>query len=124
MAYATYVSWVISPEGRRAIESGARAIQNGIDITGKAIVNAANWVGNQTKNVVEWISDGAKSALDNFMFSKGGKQNVKNTGLSGLSDAEIANKLKDPNTSKEEKQKLQREQKARGNRNKPKRGKK
>ena len=50
-----------------------------------------------------------------------GKENQRDTGLIGTSDAEIARRIKDPNTSKKEKKRLQKEQKARGNRNKSKR---
>ena len=54
--------------------------------------------------------------------SKGGKQNIRDSGLVGVSDAAIEAKLKNPNTSRAEKQRLKKEQKARGNRNKQKRG--
>ena len=50
-----------------------------------------------------------------------GKENQKDSGLIGTSDAEIARRIKDPQTSKKEKKRLQKEQKARGNRNKSKR---
>ena len=50
-----------------------------------------------------------------------GKENQRDTGLIGTSDAEIARRIKDPKTSKKEKKRLQKEQKARGNRNKSKR---
>ena len=50
-----------------------------------------------------------------------GKENQRDTGLIGTSDAEIARRIKDPNTSKKENKRLQKEQKARGNRNKSKR---
>jgi hypothetical protein len=54
-------------------------------------------------------------------YYKGGKQNIKDSGLTGMTDQQIKDKLKDPHTSKAEKQRLQKEQKARGSRNKQKR---
>ncbi|MFZ5551238.1 MAG: RHS repeat-associated core domain-containing protein [Pseudomonadota bacterium] len=57
---------------------------------------------------------------ESVMFSKGGKQNVRDTGLIGVSDEEIGRRLKDPTTSAEERKRLVKEQKARGNRNKTK----
>ena len=46
-------------------------------------------------------------------MAKGGKQNIRDTGLIGVSDAEIERRLKDPATSPKEKQRLKKEQKAR-----------
>jgi RHS repeat-associated protein len=90
MATANYYQWLASAEGQKAMNDGAKA-------------NAAKWVGDKTKE-----------ALDNvLMFAKGGKQNIKDTGLSGLSDSELESKYKDPNTSKLDKQKIKKEQKAR-----------
>lgn len=64
----------------------------------------------------------AEAVTDNIEYAKTkGKENQRDTGLIGVSDDEIADRLKDPNTSKKEKQRLQKEQKARGNRNKNKR---
>ena len=54
-------------------------------------------------------------------FAQKGKNNQKDTGLIGLSDLEIAHKLKDPNITSKEKQRLQKEQKARKERNTQKR---
>ena len=42
---------------------------------------------------------------------------MRDSGLRDLTDQEIQEQLKDPNTPKQEKRRLQREQKARGNRN-------
>lgn len=63
----------------------------------------------------------AATLAENAMYSKGGKQNVRDTGLIGVSDEEIDARLRDPTTSAAEKQRLQKEQKARGTRNKKKR---
>jgi len=63
---------------------------------------------------------GGAYLLDNLIFSKGGRQNIRDTGLIGVSDEEIGRRLKDPTTSPEERKRLIKEQKARGNRNKAK----
>ena len=49
--------------------------------------------------------------------SKGGKQNIRDSGLVGVSNEELKRRLKDPRTSKKEKQRMIREQKGRGSRN-------
>ncbi|AQT61139.1 hypothetical protein B0D95_14315 [Cellvibrio sp. PSBB023] len=63
---------------------------------------------------------GPQGVLDILMYSKGGKQNVRDSGLVGVSDEEIERKLKDPKTTGIEKKRLQKEQKARKLRNKDK----
>ena len=55
------------------------------------------------------------------MYAKGHQGNMRDTGLRDMTDQEIADRLKDPAISAEEKRRLQREQKARGDRNKRKR---
>lgn len=50
--------------------------------------------------------------------SRGGSRNIKDTGLIGVSDAEIEARLNDPRTSAEERKRLTKEEKARGKRNK------
>jgi len=64
---------------------------------------------------------GGPSCGIDVIYSKGGKQNVRDTGLIGVSDEKIGRRLRDPTTSGKEKQRLQKEQKARGSRNKGKR---
>jgi hypothetical protein len=64
------------------------------------------------------FTDYTSDALDNLMFSKGGRQNIRDTGLIGVSDSEIETRLKDPRTSPDERKRLVKEQKTRGNRNK------
>ncbi|MBB5204873.1 RHS repeat-associated protein, partial [Inhella inkyongensis] len=63
---------------------------------------------------------GGGAALIDRMFSKGGSQNIRDTGLIGVPDEEIDRRLKDPTTSPGERKRLEKEQKARGNRNKSK----
>ena len=50
-------------------------------------------------------------------MSKGHQGNMRDSGLAGLSDADIQAKIKDPQTKGKEKRRLQREEKARRNRN-------
>ena len=50
-------------------------------------------------------------------MSKGHQGNMRDSGLAGLSDADIQVKIKDPQTKGKEKRRLQREEKARRNRN-------
>ena len=52
-----------------------------------------------------------------YQASKGGKQRILDTGLTGVSDDEITDRLKDPTVPKYEKQRLRKEQKARKTRN-------
>jgi uncharacterized protein RhaS with RHS repeats len=82
------------------------------DAVGGAFSSAGNAIGSAFTS----MSD----ALDSLMFSKGGNQNVRDTGLIGVSDEEIGRRLKDPTTSSEQRKRLVKEQKARGNRNKAK----
>ena len=67
------------------------------------------------------ISEDAAGGIGIYMMSKGGRQRIRDTGLEGVKDEEIADRLKDPNTSKEEKKRLEKEQKGRDQRNKQKR---
>jgi hypothetical protein len=55
-------------------------------------------------------------AADTLIFSKGGKQNVRDTELSGLSPQDIADRLKDPNLSSADRRRLQKQQRALGTR--------
>ena len=48
-----------------------------------------------------------------ILFAKGGKQNKRSTEYRDVSDAELERRYKDPNTPKNEKQKIKTEQKAR-----------
>lgn len=81
-----------------------------------AVGNALSSVG----NAIDSASTSIANALDSVMLSKGGRQNVRDTGLIGVSDDEIGRRLKDPATNPEERKRLVKEQKARGNRNKSK----
>jgi RHS repeat-associated protein len=55
-------------------------------------------------------------------MAKGGRQNVRDSGLVGVSDEEVKRRLKDPGTSSEERKRLEKEEKGRGLRNKRKDG--
>jgi RHS repeat-associated protein len=60
----------------------------------------------------------------NLIYSKGGNQNVGDTGLIGVSDEEVASRARDRSLSGEERRRYQKEEKARQQRNKQKRGNK
>ncbi len=62
--------------------------------------------------------------IDNLGLAKGGKQNVRDSGLRDVSDDEISRRARDPSLSPEERRRYQKEEKARGLRNKQKRGNK
>lgn len=65
---------------------------------------------------------GACVIIDGIMyFSKGGKQRIRDTGLSNLSDEEVTRKSKDSTLSKKERERYKKEDKARKQRNKQKR---
>lgn len=68
-----------------------------------------------------FISIAALSNKNISSFAKGGKQRINDSSLIGVPDAEIARRLKDRNTPNSEKQRLKKEQKARGIRNRQKR---
>ncbi len=73
---------------------------------------------------VSSAGDAIREALDNLMLSKGGKQNVGDTGLIDVSDEEVASRARDRSLSGEERRRYQKEEKARQQRNKQKRGNK
>ena len=93
-----------------ALVAGAVVVEAGIDaavVAGGIIVGAI--IG---QVVIDSISE------------RGGKQNVKDTGLIGVPDAEIKRKARDKSISGEERRRYQKEEKGRKQRNKPKRGNK
>ncbi len=71
--------------------------------------------------ISEKIDDFSNSIDELLTYSKGGKQNVRDTGLINVSDEEINRRLKDSKTSPQERKRLNKEQKGRGERNKRKR---
>lgn len=79
----------------------------------------SNYLGNKiisfsAYTVTKWVSGKTKN-------SKGGKQNIKDSGLAGLSDAEVSRRAKDKSLSKKERDRYKKEEKARALRNKQKR---
>jgi len=65
---------------------------------------------------------GDQSVMDDVAnYSKGGNQNKRDSGLSGYSDAEIAQMARDKNIDKALRERAKTEEKARGSRNKQKR---
>ncbi len=103
---------------------------NGIDPTGEivfvaalpfaadALVSAAG----VTAGIIAGSTVG-QYLSDNVMFSKGGKQNIRDTGLAGKSDQEIHDGARDQSLPKDERERYKKEEKARGDRNKQKRKK-
>lgn len=72
--------------------------------------------GDGTHTVAQWWTNEFHT-----LFSKGGKQNVRDTGLQGVSDQEIERELANLNIPKSRKKRLQKEPKARNLRNRQKR---
>lgn len=60
--------------------------------------------------------DGIRCGAMEPLTSKGGKQNIRDSGLTGISPEEIGRRLRDPNTSTEERKRLQKQEKALGTR--------
>lgn len=58
-----------------------------------------------------------------YQCQKGGKQRIRDTGLTELSDEEITRRTFDKSLSAKQRQRYKKEQKARGQRNKQKRKK-
>lgn len=67
-------------------------------------------------NPINWLGK-------NLLWAKGGRQRVRDTGLEGMTDEEIQDRINDPKIDPKEKRRLQKEQKGRGVRNKQKRRK-
>jgi hypothetical protein len=91
----------------------------GVETDALAVGVGDSW--NPSGWVIVGVAVVALGVTVGIYYSKGGKQNIKDSGLTGMTDQQIKDKLKDPHTSKAEKQRLQKEQKARGSRNKQKR---
>lgn len=111
----------VDPTGQIAIADDV-VIGVGVLVVGCAISpGCRDAIGTATSAAANTVVSGftaMSDALENVLFSKGGKQNIRDTGLIGVSDEEIERRLKDPKTSAEERKRLVTEQKARGNRNK------
>ncbi|MFP1679759.1 RHS repeat-associated core domain-containing protein [Alloalcanivorax sp. C16-2] len=61
--------------------------------------------------------------IDPYGLAKGGNQNQRSSEFDGMSDADVSKQARDPNVSKEDRRKAQKEEKARKQRNKTKRNK-
>ena len=55
MSAAAYTAWAVSPEGTKAREEGARAFQDGVEITGKALANVAKTVVDGAQKALDWL---------------------------------------------------------------------
>lgn len=67
-----------------------------------------------TNKITQWVSNSIQQ-------SKGGKQNIRDSGLAGLSGEEISRRANDKSLPKKERERYKKEEKARGLRNKQKR---
>lgn len=68
-----------------------------------------------------FVKAGTDTFTGTIKESKGGKQNIRDSGLIGLSDEELQEMLKNPNISQEMKNKIKKHLKANEKRNKQKR---
>jgi hypothetical protein len=98
--------------GYAILSTGALGV---VAVAGGVIVTHVG-SGDGRTTVAQWWADRFQS-----LFSKGGRQNIRDTGLRDCSDEDIAKALADPKTPKDQRRRLQREQKARGQRNRQKR---
>jgi RHS repeat-associated protein len=100
---------LIDPDGRSPVLVAPFVIIGGAligaYIVGKAIGDTIN----------QMTKPEARNAIEDTIseMAKGGKQNIRDTGLIGVSDEEIERRLKDPGISSKEKRRLEKEQKAR-----------
>ena len=106
--------------GGGAVLSGAitSTTAMAVSVSAAAVAISARVYAKKFRNVETLLP---QRFINTPLNSKGGKQNIRDSGLVGVSDEVIKARLKNPNTSKSEKQRLKKEQKARGNRNKQKR---
>ncbi|WP_377161142.1 RHS repeat-associated core domain-containing protein [Roseateles sp. UC29_93] len=115
---------------------GGAFVGGGLTAAGSVVVDAATGglnilatpaeigAGAAVGGGIGFVLGSAADWLDSVTFSKGGRQNIRDNGLVGVSDDEIERRLKDPNTPAAEKERLKKEQKARGTRNRRKDGRK
>ena len=103
---------------------------NGVDPEGTFVVVAIPLAGAAATTLVEAaavvssIIAGAAAGgyiADNVMLSKGGKQNIRDTGLVGKSDQEIHDGARDRSLPTDERERYKKEEKSRRERNKQKR---
>ena len=105
----------VAPTGEIAIADDI-VIGGGVLIVGCAMSSGCR---DAISKVFSSIGNAIGDGFSDFVkFSKGGSQNIKDTGLIGVSDAEIEARLKDPRTSAGERKRLTKVEKARGKRNK------
>ena len=79
------------------------------------------FAGEELNHLYGYVSQNPLSWIDPYSLAKGGKQNIRNSRLSGLSDQQVSERARNKNISKEERRKAQKEEKRRKIRNKRKR---
>ncbi len=75
MTLTAYYAWLNSPEGKKAQEEGAKAFQNGIEITVKAISNAAKWVGDKAIETWNWAAVSLAKVANPDPYARPGQKN-------------------------------------------------
>lgn len=113
--------------GRFASGAGIACMVSTVGIV-SAVGYSSYWITDTYIN--PWLQPIISEKIDDFSNSidellkyiqKAEKQNVRDTGLINVSDEEINRRLKDSETSPQERKRLNKEQKGRGERNKRKR---
>ena len=86
-----------------------------VDYTGESVTAtlAGIGLGSEIVKYAAAIFGGVAIGNGIVYFAKGGKQNKRSSEFQDVSDAELEEMYKDPNTSKAQKQKIKTEQKAR-----------
>ena len=100
--------------------SSAGATALAVSATAGTISISSGYYANKISDI-ELFGSASATYGSTLNMSKGGRQNIRDSGLAGVSDHDIDQLLRNPSTSKAEKQRLRKEQKARGTRNKQKR---
>jgi hypothetical protein len=112
------------PDGNVAIVDDAVYVVVGVGVCVSYVVINTDWqkAGEGLASGFSQIGNALGNGMNNIVkFAKGGNQNVKDTGLEGVSDEEVSRSARDKSLSPEERLRYQREEKARGLRNKNKR---
>jgi RHS repeat-associated protein len=110
------------------VGGGGLALASGGILTPEIVITTAagQALGTATGLVLENAIESTKKLIDdlNQKYSKGGKQNKRDSGLADISPEEISRRARDKSLTPEERRRYQTEEKARGDRNKQKRNKK
>lgn len=107
------------------VDAGIAYLEGGLEtaatVSAGAVVGTVGLIGSQIFAPAQMGNDPAERRYI-LMMSKGGRQNHSETDFAHYTDAELDALLKDPTTSKSDREKIVREQKSRATRNAQKRG--